>query len=471
MFSLAQQYASLQKALGSTLVWGEYVSDTSCTPVTAIAEGRALLTPQLLFGEVGSSPDVLAHEPFLERARLQREQERDASARLALGAYVVARLVDNLLRLGTDEELLESFRWQRQAVRRHVEGLPDDAPEAAHLSGIVTAVPENGMAAPNLWMSLTAYAYFLEHDARLEEALEMLNLAARAQGSAIPVSDFATYALFAGRLNRQLARWDAASTCYGAAEQAALQAGNTLSALRGRLGQGAVYRGKGNYPLARATAEGVLREATELRITEAEALAYADLGVVYELQGLTLEALEAHYQAFQRSNDTLNRMQTLGDLALGLFQIGAYDAARLAFQIVADSEANLLVRVNAFLELMDLESSVGNRIAFERCRVSAEEYRDRMSPSMSCDYHYKLGRGLARFGKAARARDILSAGLKQAETHRLNAWYFKLEQAIAELSAQPEWQAPSHEVTELSEAPSVNAMMAGLREYAATSAT
>ena len=56
----------------------------------------SLYTPQRLFGEGGSSPDALTYEPFLERARVQREQDRDEPARLALGAYVVARLVDKL---------------------------------------------------------------------------------------------------------------------------------------------------------------------------------------------------------------------------------------------------------------------------------------------------------------------------------------------------------------------------------------
>ena len=136
-----------------------------------------LYTPQRLFGEIGSSPTTLTHEPFLERARLQREQERDGSARLALGAYVVARLVDKLLVLEDDAEQLEGFRWQLEAVRRHVNELPGDAPEAAHLAGVVAAVPASGSLSSSLWMGLTAYAYFLEHEGRLEEALEMLKLA------------------------------------------------------------------------------------------------------------------------------------------------------------------------------------------------------------------------------------------------------------------------------------------------------
>ena len=426
-----------------------------------------LFTPQRLFGEVGSSPNTLTYEPFLERARLQREQDRDGPARLALGAYVVARLVDKLLLLEEDSELLEGFRWQLEAVQRHVNELPGDAPETAHLSGIVTAVPEKGKATPGLWMSLTAYAYFLEHEGRLEEALELLTLAARSQGPKTPPADFAAYALFAGRLNRLLARWEAASTCYSAAEEAASGLGDPVSVLRGRLGLGAVQRGRGNYPAARATAESVVREATELQLTDAQAMAYADLGVVYNLQGLKLEALEAQYQAFRLSHDPQQRMSTLGDVGIGLHDIGAVDAARVAFQIVASSSASMLVIANSLLELMDLESASGNRVAFERCRAGAEAHRSRMSPSMSVDYYYKLGVGLNRFEQSGRARDAFTTGLALAESHGLNAWYFKIEQALGELNQRPEHQPVDQRASSLSEAPAVRQMEVELREYAA----
>jgi tetratricopeptide (TPR) repeat protein len=430
-----------------------------------------LYTPQRLFGEVGSCSDILTHEPFLERARLQREQEQDGSARLALGAYVVARLVDRLLTPRHDAAGVEGFRWQLEAVRRNVSELPGDSPETAHLTGIVAAVPHNASPTPNLWKSLTAYAYFLEHEGRLEEALEMLALAARAQGSEMAPTDFAAYALFAGRLNRELARWDAALACYRAGEEAALKIGDLVAELRGRLGRGGVHRGQGNFPLARAAAEDVVRKASELQLPDAQAMAYADLGVIYSLQGLRLEALEAHYKAFQLSTDPQQQMRTLSDLAMGLCEIGAYEAARLAFQIVANSNCKLLVRINALAELMDLESAVGNRMAFERCRAAVEDYRDRMSPSMTADYYYKVGIGLARFGQKIRAKDAFTAGLSVAEMHKLNAWYFKIEDTLTDLASSPLEQPPSPAVSELSEAPAVQEMVVGLREYAETTAT
>jgi tetratricopeptide (TPR) repeat protein len=427
-----------------------------------------LYTPQRLFGEVGSSSDILSHEPFLERARLQREQEHEGSARLALGAYVVARLVDKLLTIETDSAVLDGFRWQREAVRRHVEELPVDAPETAHLAGVVAVVPAQGRPSPSLWMSLTAYAYFLEHEGRLAESLEMLTLAARSQGPDTPAGDFAAYALFAGRLNRMLARWDPAIACYSAAEDAAGRAGDSNSMLRGRLGRGAVHRGQGNLPAAREIAESVVREATELQLADAQVIAYGDLGSVYSLQGLRLEALEAQYQAFRLSREMPQQMRALGDLAIGLSEIGAFEAAHLAFQIVADSNASVEVRANALLELMDLESSAGNRVAFERYRGAAEAYGKRMSPRMLVDYQYKLGVGLARFGQTGRARALLTGALELAELHKLNAWYFKVEQALGELAQANAKQSAPRQVSDLSEAPVVREMEVGLREYAAS---
>jgi len=429
-----------------------------------------LYTPQRLFGEVGSSTDVLGHEPFLERARLQREQEHDGSARLALGAYVVARLVDRLLTLDPEASAMQGFQWQLEAVRRHVTELPSDSPETAHLGGVVEAISTDGRTTPTLWKSLTAYAYFLEHEGRLEESLEMLTLAARAQGSPTPASDFTGYALFAARLNRQLARWDAATQCYGAAEECAARLGESMPMLRGRLGRGAVLRGQGNYPAARAIAEEVLREATTLGVSDAQALANADLGAVYALMGLKVEALEAHYQAFRLTADTVEQMRTLGDLAIGLREIGAADAARLAFQIVAESNARVLVRANAVLELMDLESSVRNRVAFERYRGAAEGYRSCMSPTMLVDYSYKLGVGFARFGQNKRAQASLTEAMVLAEQHRLNAWYFKAEQALASLAEHAQTPADATEASTLSEAPAVRQIEIGLREYAAAPA-
>jgi tetratricopeptide (TPR) repeat protein len=434
-------------------------------------EGHALLyTPQRLFGEIGSSPNALTHEPFLERARLQREQERDGSARLALGAYVVARLVDKLLALENDDELLEGFRWQLEAVRRHINELPPEAPETAHLAGVVAAVPDDGKATSGLWMSLTAYAYFLEHEGRLEEALELLTLAARSQGPETAPPDFVVYALLAGRLNRLLARWDVANECYQAAEEAASSISDLTRALKARLGQAHVLRGQGNLPQARAEVAQVISRAAASELADIQGDAQQDLGVILMLQGLRSESLEATYKAFRLAQDPMSRMRILGDLGYGLSESGYYDAARLALEIVVSSNASHLVKVNSLLELMQLESAVGNRVSFERRRNEAKELVERMAPSTAVDYRYKTAVGLARFDQVERARQVLAEALGIAEKHRLNEWYFRLERMLDGLGTGPKLAENIKAPAEAPSTPAVQEMALGLREYASLAA-
>ncbi len=379
----------------------------------------------------------------------------------------MARLVDRLLVLSHDEQSREAFVWQLEAVRRHLRSLPDDAPEAAHLSGITDAVPASGGESPGLRLTLTAYAYFLEHEGRLEEALDILQLAARTHGHEVPPAEFAATALFAARLNRLLARWSSANACYSAAEAAAQVVSDPVTVLRARLGRGAVLRGQGNLPLAHSSVQAVVNEANALGLREVQAMAYADLGAVCVMEGLGLEAVQANYQAFLHSEDTLQRMRVLGDLGVSLQGIGAYETARLAFEIVVNSNTSFLVRTNAILELMALESAADNQVAFERRRSQAEEARERMTPSMAADFHYKAGVGLARFGRFARARDLITAGMKLAESHQLHAWYFRLEKVLDGLgecrAREPE---PANQWSGLSEAPAIQEVAVGLREYA-----
>lgn len=423
-------------------------------------------TPERLFGAVATS-DLSRHAVFLERVKAETGRD-EVAVRLALGAYLVARLVDATL-LTDQREIGErdGFLWQINAVRRHIEELPADATETSHLAGIAEAVPLQGEPAGTLRVSLTAYAYFLEHEGRLAEALEVLALSARAHGAELPPADFAACARFAARLNRLLARWEPALRCFESAEEAALSTGDQVTAYRARLGCGAVFRSQGNLPRARAVAEEVLKEATEHQLADVEAIAYGDLAVVYPMLGLTVEGLQAQYRSFMLMPDPGDRMRALGDLGISFIEIGAYSPARLALNIVASSRAEFRVRTNAVIELMDLESIVSDRVAFERNRAVAETYRDRMPPSMMADYLYKTGIGFARFELIGRARESLSAALGFAEANKLHTWYFRIDQALQDLERQQKQKQAELQPIKAEQAPMLYEMEAGLREYAA----
>ena len=88
---------------------------------------------------------------------------------------------------------------------------------------------------------------------------------------------------------------------------------------------------------------------------------------------------------------------------------------------------------------------------------------------MMADYHHKAGVGLARFGRRKRALEFLQAGLRLAEAHRLNAWYFRFEREIAAMEGSEQHTAqetaPATPATFIS-SPAVEEVALGLREYA-----
>jgi tetratricopeptide (TPR) repeat protein len=298
---------------------------------------------------------------------------------------------------------------------------------------------------PSLWKSLTAYAYYLEHEGRLEESLEALTLAVRSHGSRLASADFVPYALLAGRLNRLLARWDPATVCYQAALEAASHNGDSNRALRARLGRAHVDRAR-------------------------QSDAQLDLGVVLMLQGSRAESLQATYNAFRLSQDAISRMRILGDLGYALNESGYYSASRVALEIVAESDSSYLIKLNAILELMQLESAVGTRVAFERRRQQARPLAGRMTPSMAVDYRYKTAVGLARFEQVERAFEVAREALALAEQHHLNEWYFRVERMLQSLESTPIREADLTAPAEADATPAVLEMTSGLREYASLTA-
>jgi len=421
-------------------------------------------TPQRLFGDAREGS---WHEEFLERARLERERGDDAGSRGALAGYLVARLIERSLEGAETDEERQALAWQLDSALRYVGELGDSGAEARHLEGIIEALKAaQGACTAAVRLALKAFAYFLENEGRLAEALDVLSLAARTHGADIPRADFAAVALFAGRLNRLQARFEAASAAYAAAEESATLTGDENARLLSRLGRALVLRGQGNLPRARKAIEQVIREAEPRKLVDVLSRAHTDLAAVLALQGHRLEALTANYQAFRLTDDPVSRMRILGDLGVKLSELGYYDMARVAFEIVVTSDTSFIVKTNARLELMELESATGNRVAFERQRTELRTEMPRMPPSMAVDFRYKTGVGLARFGQTARAQEAWADGKRMAEAHRLNEWYFRLERMITNLegcSASPlpalEAAAPPAAIADLA---------AGLRAYAAT---
>jgi tetratricopeptide (TPR) repeat protein len=428
-----------------------------------------LLDPQQFFQDYGQQ-DLLAHAAFLDRARTERELGREEASRTALGAYLVLRLIDRIGLLEGSEEDRDSFHWQVQTTRRFLSDLPTELTETAHLVGILDIVNRTRRAGPVLRTGLTAYAYSLEHEGRFAEALQVVAVAARTYGVEMPDGDGPTLALFVGRLNRLMARWEAATSSYAAAEQAAQVLGDRRSILLSRLGRANVLRGQGNLAGSRDAIEKILEETVGPELADIRARAYADLGVVFEKMGVPLKALHALYKSFESGPDELHRVRALGDVGIQLKSLGLYAAARRALDLVARGQTSLATRINAYIELLDLESTVGDRVAFERYRRILRPLVDRMLPSAAVDYRFKLGVGMARFGTLPRARALLAEALQLAEQHQLNEWYFRIDRVLGSVSHSG-GLGGGLEIADTAgawEAPAVVEVVEGLERYASS---
>jgi hypothetical protein len=423
---------------------------------------RPALSADHLFRPPAPPYSLAEHSPFLERAARERDAGRAA---LALAAYATGRLVDRWLArssaLAADE-----LGQELENIQTHLHELPQQDPETAYLSRILEEIDLELTAAPGLGTELLAYAAFLEQQGCLEEALEATALAGRAFGPGIGPGEFAECALTAGRLNRLLAHWPAAVTCYEAAERTGRERGDLVAALRGRLGRGAVARGRGNLPAARQIAEAVREEARALNLPRVQALACADLAAACSELGQPFQALQADYETFLLHPDSDHRMRTLGNVGLDLVQLGWHDAARTAFTIVLRSDTTATVRLNALLELMALESAIGDPTAFERHHRVAETSRDQMPPSMQVDFLFKTASGRRRFGQPAAAKVALAEAQVIAEAHGLHAWSFRTDRALRDLDAAGDSGLPEPPATPRRDSPVVREVAAGLEEYA-----
>jgi tetratricopeptide (TPR) repeat protein len=189
--------------------------------------------------------------------------------------------------------------------------------------------------------------------------------------------------------------------------------------------------------------------------------------VVFAIQGMIHESLIAKYHAIRSVKDNLFRFRILGDLGISLRELGAYDAARQCFDMVIASQPSLIIRTNTCIELMEMESAMGNRLAFERYRQEARAFEDRMPPSMAIDYRYRIAIGFARFGKEAKARATLREALGLAEASKLNEWYFRIDRVLRNLVLCEEHAESTNSTADTTEvAPAVAEVSAGLKEFA-----
>lgn len=384
-----------------------------------------------------SGPAGHLHEPFLERA-----QRSDIDQRAALAGFLTLRLVDQFAahRIPPHPDALA---YQCNATSEFLREFNSPKTEINHLAEVVRLAQETRPSDVRLlWPPLMAYAYWLEQELRLDEALDVLDTVMRLDTEGVDEEVIACW-LQRGRTLRQLGRFDDARAAYKAAGRLAAESGDSHSELLSRIGRGIVLERVGNLPASEKTLRQAFEDAKELGDRDAEARASHDLANTLMRMGRPKDAVRLMFVAFELYDERIKKLRALADLGVTLKVLGHIQAAEDAFTIAIQGDVPRDVWVTTALELIETAAQRRDRVAFERWRRELEP-AVQGTPYLAVDFGLKVGQGYHLFGHDKRAARYAENARELAEQHHLNQLAFQAEELLRALDGKgqstPAWE-------------------------------
>jgi len=409
----------------------------------------------LLPTDSGSAPkppsELRLHKPFLERAA---EGGGEPESSLGLGAFLVLRLVDQFS-VGANRPGQAAVEYQCSATKNFVDGLSPQNELTLPLSDIVSvaqiALREDDRRL--LFEPVLRLARILEHEARFDESLDVLETASALSDGRDGDHEVATH-LLRGRALRNAGRLVESKEAYTAGSAMAERLGDTHSELLGQVGCGIIARQQGNLPDSERLLRSVMLRASRIDDRDAEARACHDLAGTLYFAGRAAEAVPHVFKAYELYEDRLQKARALGDTGTILKELGHYSAAQDAQKLVLAEELPPDTRAKTELECLELAALVGDRITFERFRQSIADNRDVLLRETELDFESHVGSGLSLFGEHDQAEKHLNRAIALAEELGMGERLFHAEQQLREAQerrTQPDFVpgAPSTDESEL----------------------
>ena len=370
------------------------------------------------------------HEPFLERAADTEEQEAGGNG---LGAFLTLRLIDQF---SADREKIhrEATAYQVTATGEFLNDIYPHTPEVTHLRELVrvagTALDTKDRRL--LLPPLMAFAFWLEQELQLDEAIDVLKTALQLSDGRDGEEEVAAYLQYA-RVLRMQGDFEGARGSYTRSGNIAATIGDQHSVMLSQIGHGVVLQKVGNLPESERILREIIKQAQDVGDRDAEARASHDLGVTLYFAGKAESAIPLTYRAHELHQSPVRRARALSDTGTLLKEVGCYPAARNAFDVVLAGHPPPEVRANTILELLELSALVTDRVSFERWRQELTQHVPSLTTEQQVDFEVKLGTGLAHFGRQDLAEKHLREALRIAEEQGMGERIFHVEQRLQEL--------------------------------------
>jgi hypothetical protein len=232
-----------------------------------------------------------------------------------------------------------------------------------------------------------------------------------------------------GACHRMLGDHARASEAYAAAAVLATRRGDERATLDAQLGQAKVLIRQGYLLEAELRLVSIVAAAKGSHLAEVRARAWHDLATVAHSAGQSLAGIEYAYEAWQATDDPVERERVLITLASLLLDAGYPDVSREANALLASTAAEPFVRWLATVNLIEIATIEGREIDFARYRktLAAAE----LPPYLLGEFHFYVGRGHLAFDQPGLAAEAFGRAVAIAE-----------EYGLAELLARARDQGP-----------------------------
>ena len=367
------------------------------------------------------------HEPFLERAADTDAQESGGNG---LGAFLTLRLIDQF---SADRERIhrEATAYQVTATGEFLNDIYPHTPEVIHLrelvhvSGTALDTSDRRLLLP----PLMAFAFWLEQELRLDEAMDVLKTALQLSDGRDGEEEVAAHLQYA-RVLRMRGDFEGARRSYTRSGNIAATLQDNHSVLLSQIGLAMVLQKTGNLPGSERIFREVIVEAERTGDRDAEARACHDLSGTLYYASRTSEGAQLAFRAFELYEQSILRFRALSDTGIFLKELGHYSEAKRAFLIVLGSNPAPGVRARTVSELLDLGALTDDRVSFERWRRELAVQYDQLPPDDQVDFDMKVGSGLSVFGRQQAAVKHYERALRVAEQCHLGERVFTVEKLL-----------------------------------------
>lgn len=337
---------------------------------------------------------------------------------------LVLRLVDAWLTEGSQAPQVSVAGLR--AVRGAVEAIPGAHAARAILGSIVDTIECASMPDIRpLTPRLMAYARHLEFEGQWTRAIDVYQALLQELPPELAGETVIDGYIRLGRCFRVLRLFDQSAAAFASAKQAATRMANVSKVLHVEIGEAMLTADRGNLPRAESMLDHVIAATAAEGLDDIRSIALHNRAFIANARGQHEPAARFAYEALRHNHSLRERDRILGDLAESLMALGALDAARDAFLVLATTGDEQEVRWISKINLMQVGAQQMNEALVERYR--REMLDEPLPPALRGQYHYSSALGYGAFGRLEPAERALAQAERVAEEHQLNQLLFQVE--------------------------------------------